>query len=210
MGISLSRLTHCLNPPAPSHRLGVSTMKSLLLRTEVRENVFHSMCMDSLADTKIQQQINILIQSPFFCLSATSLNWLLMNSWNLHLHYLYIYIYIYGHIYVCVCVCERVSGANPLTPFHVCCQFQFLSLLCGNSLRIPSVASANDCELEAPFSATAKMLHKRTIWSPAVTEPSKDWEQASSGSMYINHDSRGAFNVPLALSGTWTETRWHT
>lgn len=85
-------------------------------------------------------------------------------------------------MYVCgVCV----SGTNPLTPFHVCCQFQFLSLLSGNSLRVPSVASANDSELEAPFSATVQMLHKRTIWSRPVREPSKDWEQASSFWLYV-------------------------
>lgn len=33
-----------------------------------------------------------------------------------------------------------VSGTNSLTPFHVCCQFQFISLICGNS----NDTSAND------------------------------------------------------------------
>lgn len=42
------------------------------------------------------------------------------------------------------------------------------------------------CELEAPFSATAQMLHKRTIWSRAVRDPSRDWEQASSFCLYVH------------------------
>lgn len=64
------------------------------------------------------------------------------------------------------------------------------------------------CELELPFSATAQMLHKRTIWSPAVRDSSRDWEQARLFWFYVHKPRQpGGFQ---RLSDIWTETHWHT
>lgn len=88
-------------------------------------------------------------------------------------------------------------ATNPLTPFHVGCQFQFRRLLCGYQLNPQVMYLQNDSGVRGHFLAPGKCGTGGpfgSTWRPTETQLTP----VHSGFVSINHHCQGAFDIPAA------------